>query len=95
MPSIPSILALPKAHDLFDSQSQLRADWVARHAGRFVDELEWYAKALKAARTGGAVLSRGRGPDPEFSYLSNSNVSNRASFSSKTRMLRRPPWMAT
>ena len=53
MPSIPSILALPKAQDLFDEQGQPRADWVARQAGRFLDELEWYAKALKAARTGG------------------------------------------
>ena len=53
MPSIPSILALPKVQDLFDEQGQPRADWLARQAGRFLDELEWYAKALKAARTGG------------------------------------------
>jgi NAD(P)H-dependent FMN reductase len=53
MPSIPSILALPKAQELFDDQGQPTADWVARQAGRFLDELEWYAKALKAARTGG------------------------------------------
>src|SRR3984885_2282797 len=53
MPSIPSILALPKAQDLFDEASQPRADWVARQAGRFLDELEWYANALKAARAAG------------------------------------------
>jgi hypothetical protein len=53
MPSIPSIFALPKAQDLFDDQGHARADWVARQAGRFLDELEWYAKALKAARSGG------------------------------------------
>ena len=53
MPSIPSILALPKVQDLFDEQGQPRADWLARQAGRFLDELEWYARALKAARTGG------------------------------------------
>jgi NAD(P)H-dependent FMN reductase len=53
MPSIPSILALPKAQDLFDEAGQPRADWVARQAGRFLDELEWYANAFKAARAGG------------------------------------------
>jgi hypothetical protein len=53
MPSIPSILAMPRAQDLFDEQGQPRADWLARQAGRFLDELEWYARALKAARTGG------------------------------------------
>jgi NAD(P)H-dependent FMN reductase len=53
MPSTPSILALPKVHDLFDEQGQPRVDWLARQAGRFLDELEWYARALKAARTGG------------------------------------------
>ncbi len=53
MPSIPSILALPKAQDLFDEQDQPRADWVGRQAGRFLDELEWYGNALKTARTDG------------------------------------------
>jgi hypothetical protein len=52
MPSIPSILALPKVQDPFDEQGEPRADWVARHAGRFLDELRWYARAQKAARTG-------------------------------------------
>jgi NAD(P)H-dependent FMN reductase len=53
MPSIPSILALPRAQDLFDEQDEAKADWVGRQAGRFLDELEWYAHALKAARAGG------------------------------------------
>jgi hypothetical protein len=53
MPSIPSILAMPRAQDLFDEQGQPTADWLAPQAGRFLDELEWYAKALKAARAGG------------------------------------------
>jgi len=53
MPCIPSILAMPRAQDLFDEQGQPKADWLARQAGRFLDELEWYANALKAARAGG------------------------------------------
>ena len=51
--SIPSILAMPRAQDLFDEQGQPREDWVVRQAGRFPDELGWYARAQKAARTGG------------------------------------------
>jgi NAD(P)H-dependent FMN reductase len=53
MPSIPSILAMPKAQDLFDEQDQPRADWMGRQAGRFLDELEWYANSLKTARADG------------------------------------------
>ena len=53
MPSIPSLLAMPKAQDLFDEQDQLTADWVGRQAGRFLDELEWYGTALMTARRGG------------------------------------------
>jgi hypothetical protein len=47
VPSIPSILALPKVQDLFDEQSQPRVDWVARQAGCFLDELGWYARARR------------------------------------------------
>src|SRR5271170_5984164 len=53
MSSIPSILAFPKAHELFDERDQPSADWVSRQAGRFLDELEWYANSLKAGRAGG------------------------------------------
>jgi NAD(P)H-dependent FMN reductase len=53
MPSIPSILAFPKTGDLFDEHDRPKADWVSRQAARFLDELEWYATALKAARAGG------------------------------------------
>ncbi|HTK73836.1 MAG TPA: hypothetical protein VL371_01190 [Gemmataceae bacterium] len=53
MPTIPSILALPRAQDLFDEHDQPRADWVGRQAGRFLGELEWYGNALLTARKGG------------------------------------------
>jgi hypothetical protein len=52
-PSIPSILAMPKAQDLFDERNQPRADWLGRQAERFLDELEWYGNALMTARRGG------------------------------------------
>ena len=63
MPSIPSILALPKAQDLFDEQGEPRADWVALQARRFLDELEWYADALKAARAGASRTETAPGLD--------------------------------
>jgi NAD(P)H-dependent FMN reductase len=53
MPTIPSILAFPKAQELFDADGGTSAEWVGGSAGRFLAELEWYAGALKAARAGG------------------------------------------
>jgi NAD(P)H-dependent FMN reductase len=53
MPSIPSILAIPKVQNLFDEHDQPTADWVGRQAARFLDELQWYADALKTARSAG------------------------------------------
>ena len=56
MPSIPTILALPKVQDLFDEQGEPRADWVGLQAKRFLDELEWYADALRRHAGGRTVL---------------------------------------
>lgn len=53
MPTMPSILALPRAQDLFDEHDQPRADWVGRQTERFLGELEWYANALATARSAG------------------------------------------
>ena len=50
-PSIPTILAVPHIAKALDEQG-MAADRAAmdRRAGRFLDELDWYATALKAAR---------------------------------------------
>jgi NAD(P)H-dependent FMN reductase len=48
--SIPSILPFPKAHELLDEQGRPTSDRMDKSASRFFDELEWYAKALTAAR---------------------------------------------
>jgi NAD(P)H-dependent FMN reductase len=48
--SIPSILPFPKAHVLLDEQGRPTSDRLDKSASRFFDELEWYAKALTAAR---------------------------------------------
>lgn len=55
MSSIPSTLPVPTVQDAFDESGQPSdATWYDR-ADRFLDEMDWYARALQAAR----------GPRPE------------------------------
>jgi len=50
MSSIPSILPVPRVHEAFDENGQPSdASWYDR-ADRFLDEMDWYARALQAAR---------------------------------------------
>jgi NAD(P)H-dependent FMN reductase len=53
MPSIPSLLPVPRVQDAFDEAGQPADDAYHRRAGRFLEELEWYANALKVARQSG------------------------------------------
>src|SRR5262249_18737711 len=53
MPSIPSILPVPAVQEAFDDEGRPKDEEYHRRAGRFLDELEWYANALKTARQGG------------------------------------------
>jgi NAD(P)H-dependent FMN reductase len=52
-PSIPSIFPVPKVQDAFDDDGTPRDPSYPRRIGRFLDELEWYARALQEARRGG------------------------------------------
>jgi NAD(P)H-dependent FMN reductase len=52
-PSIPSLLPVPNVQDAFDDEGRPHDEGYHRRAARFLDELEWYANALKAARAGG------------------------------------------
>jgi NAD(P)H-dependent FMN reductase len=52
-PSIPSLLPVPRVQDAFDEDGHPRDDGYHARAGRFLDELEWYANALKTARQAG------------------------------------------
>jgi NAD(P)H-dependent FMN reductase len=52
-PSIPSLLPVPSVQDAFDDEGHPHDEGYHRRAGRFLDELEWYANALKAARQAG------------------------------------------
>lgn len=53
MPSVPSLLAMPRAHTLFDEDGTLLKPDFAKRTDRFLDEFEWYAEALRARREGG------------------------------------------
>ena len=52
-PSIPSLLPVPRVQDAFDDEGRPHDQEYHRRSARFLDELEWYANALKAARAAG------------------------------------------
>jgi NAD(P)H-dependent FMN reductase len=53
MSSIPSIFPVPKVQDAFAEDGTPNDSAMERRVGRFIDELEWYARALKEARANG------------------------------------------
>ena len=52
-PSIPTVYPMPKVQDQFSEDGTPRDPAHERRAGRFIDELEWYARALKRERAAG------------------------------------------
>lgn len=48
--SIPSILPIPRVQNAFDDEGTPADENYLRRAGKFLDELEWYAKAMQKAR---------------------------------------------
>lgn len=53
MVTIPSMFPVSKVQDAFDDDGNAIDDAYVRRIGRFLDELEWYAGALKEARKRG------------------------------------------
>ena len=53
MPSIPTIHPMPQVHDQFEEDGTPRDPAHERRVVRFLDEFEWYARALKNARAEG------------------------------------------
>ena len=53
MPSIPSLLSVPRVQDAFTPGGDPTDPAFERHSERFFRELEWYAHALQQARAGG------------------------------------------
>lgn len=53
MPSIPSLLPVPRVGKALDEAGTPAEAWLTKAAGKFLDELTWYAEALKAQRQKG------------------------------------------
>ena len=53
MPSIPSLLPIPKVQDTFHEDGTPIDTNVDRYVARFMDEFEWYARALKNEKANG------------------------------------------
>lgn len=53
MPSIPSLLPIPRIQQALDEDGKPMADWVGKSMGRFLAEFVWYALALKHQRATG------------------------------------------
>jgi NAD(P)H-dependent FMN reductase len=53
MPSIPSLFPIGRIGQALAEDGTAQDQALERRVGRFVDELAWYAAALKAARAGG------------------------------------------
>ncbi len=53
MSSIPSLLPIPRLQKVIDAQGAPAEPWLSAAAGRFLDELEWHAEALRERRRGG------------------------------------------
>ncbi|MGU3538831.1 NADPH-dependent FMN reductase [Methylobacterium sp. A54F] len=52
-PSIPSLLPIPRVGRALGEDGTPAEDWLPKAAGRFLDELTWYAEALRARRQAG------------------------------------------
>lgn len=53
MPSIPSLLPVPRVQDAFNPEGVPTDPRFEQRSERFFRELEWYAEALRRARSGG------------------------------------------
>ena len=53
MPTIPSIFSISKVHEAFDKTGKDLTGSYEKRIHKFLDEFEWYAKAMKAQRKQG------------------------------------------
>lgn len=53
MPSIPSLLPIPKIATALDPKGTPQEPWLVNAAGRFIDEFVWYVQALRRQRAEG------------------------------------------
>ncbi|MFG5120988.1 NADPH-dependent FMN reductase [Methylorubrum sp. POS3] len=52
-PSIPSLLPIPRVHKALTETGEPAEEWLPKAARKFLDELTWYAEALRAKRATG------------------------------------------
>ncbi|GJE75993.1 NADPH-dependent FMN reductase [Methylorubrum suomiense] len=52
-PSIPSLLPIPRVHKALTETGEPTEEWLPKAAHKFLDELTWYAEALRAKRATG------------------------------------------
>ncbi|GEP00212.1 NADPH-dependent FMN reductase [Methylobacterium haplocladii] len=52
-PSIPSLLPIPRIQKALSAGGEPAEEWLGKAAKKFLDELVWYAEALKAKRAEG------------------------------------------
>jgi NAD(P)H-dependent FMN reductase len=55
MPSIPSLLPIPRVQDALREDGGIAEPRLERSLGRFIDELSWYARALRRERAASGV----------------------------------------
>jgi NAD(P)H-dependent FMN reductase len=55
MPSVPTVLSIPTIGDALNEDGSSNEAWIDKSADRFLQEFEWYAKALKAQRAAEGV----------------------------------------
>jgi NAD(P)H-dependent FMN reductase len=53
MPSVPSLLAIPRAAKALGEDGAIADAWIGKATSRFLDEFEWYARALRRQRAEG------------------------------------------
>ncbi len=54
MPAISISFPMSKVNKSFDTEGKALDEFYEKRVGRFLDELEWYAEALKVQREKGA-----------------------------------------
>lgn len=53
MPSVPSLLAIPRVAQTIDAAGVAQEAWVGKSAGKLIGEFGWYARALRREREAG------------------------------------------
>ncbi len=53
MPSIPSLFPMPKVQDAFEDDGTAIDSKTDQYVARFLDEFEWYARALNNEKANG------------------------------------------